>query len=91
MYKIRKVIFKDHPVLKNLELDFGNEVGEAVDTIIIAGENGSGKSTILNELYKISTHKVDSEEIVELEKDGEKFCIEYYRKGNIFMQKIIKD
>ena len=53
MYKIRKVKFKNHPVLQNLTLDFCDNKGHAVDTVILAGENGVCKSTIINELYKI--------------------------------------
>lgn len=51
MTKIRKITFRDHPMLGNLTLDFCDENGKAVDTIIFAGENGSGKSTILNAIY----------------------------------------
>lgn len=53
MYKVRKIKFVDHPVLKNMEFDFTGKDGKAVDTVIIAGENGCGKSTLLNELYKV--------------------------------------
>jgi len=51
MNKIRKITFRDHPVLGNLTLNFCDENGKAVDTVIFAGENGSGKSTILNAIY----------------------------------------
>lgn len=51
MYKIRNITFKNHKVLKNLHLDFCDREGKAVDTIILAGENGNGKSTIINELF----------------------------------------
>lgn len=54
MYKIRKVQFINHPILKNLELDFCGPDGKAVDTIIFAGENGTGKSTVLDELYRFA-------------------------------------
>ena len=53
MKKIRKITFKNHPVLGNLSLDFCDSNGSAVDTVIFAGENGSGKSTILNCLYSM--------------------------------------
>jgi predicted ATP-binding protein involved in virulence len=48
MIKIRKIAFKDHPILRNLTLDFCGRDGKAVDTVIFAGENGCGKSTIVN-------------------------------------------
>lgn len=51
MYKIKSVSFKDHPVLGNLHLDFCDLSGNAVDTVIIAGENGTGKSTVLDVLF----------------------------------------
>ena len=53
MTKIKNISFSNHPVLGNLSLDFCNSNGSAVDTIIMAGENGTGKSTILQELYAI--------------------------------------
>ena len=43
MYKVRKIKFIDHPILKNMELDFVGMDGEAVDTVIFAGENGCGR------------------------------------------------
>lgn len=51
--KIRKIKFNNHEILGNLELNFCDKDGNAVDTIFIAGENGTGKSTILEEIYKI--------------------------------------
>lgn len=88
MYKIRKIKFKDHPILKNLELDFCDINGNAVDTIIIAGENGTGKSTVLNELYKLANHKVDFECEVTLE-SKEVFNLIYYFKLDSHSKKYI--
>lgn len=51
--KIRKLKFTEHPILGSLELDFTNSNGNTIDTIIIAGENGVGKSALLNEIYNI--------------------------------------
>ena len=54
MLKILSVAFVGHPVLGNLELDFCDESGNPADTILIAGENGTGKSSILEALYGIA-------------------------------------
>ena len=51
MYRIKKVDFKNEPVLGNLSIDFTNSNGKIADTIIFAGENGAGKSTILEHLF----------------------------------------
>lgn len=46
--KIRKIKWKNHFVLGNLELDLTNSTtGEDFDNIIFAGENGTGKTSIL--------------------------------------------
>jgi len=49
--KIKRVKWKDHPVLGDLLLDFENASdGKPYGTIIFAGENGVGKSTVLWDL-----------------------------------------
>lgn len=78
MYRIRKVIFERHKVLGNLELDFCDKEGNAVDTVIFAGDNGCGKSTILNELYDIACHKVKSPVTIELEDGNTRANLNYY-------------
>lgn len=45
--KIKKVKWNNHPVLGNLVLDFTNAAGVAFDNIVFAGENGTGKTSIL--------------------------------------------
>lgn len=49
--RIKKVKWKSHPVLGDLLLDFNDSnSGTPYETVVFAGENGSGKSTILEEL-----------------------------------------
>lgn len=58
MVKIKRIIFKNHPILKDLIIDCCDKNGQPVDTIILAGENGCGKTTILSELSFHSGRKV---------------------------------
>lgn len=78
MFKIRKITFREHPILNNLSLDFCDSEGKAVDTVIFAGENGTGKSTILNALYQISNHSVNFQCSLEIEREGIIDNLEYY-------------
>ena len=68
--KIKSIKFKNHPILKNLELDFCDANGNAADTVIIAGENGTGKSSLLNYLYSLSSSVVSAESIVMINDDN---------------------
>lgn len=52
--KFRKIEFIGHPILGNCTFDFTDKKGKTLDTIIIAGENGCGKTVLLNELYELS-------------------------------------
>ena len=83
MYKIRKIKFAGHPILGDLELDFCGQDGNAVDTVIFAGENGTGKSTILDALYKLALHEADSPILVEFEADGRSFTLDYAFQGSL--------
>lgn len=78
--KIKSIQFIEHKILGNLYLNFCNENGKIVDTILIAGENGTGKSTILNEIYKICTYNVDTPLILECVVNGKEYKIEYFIK-----------
>lgn len=49
---VKKVILEDHLILGNIEFDFCDSNGIPFDTILIAGENGAGKSTFLNMLFE---------------------------------------
>ncbi|MGA4658796.1 AAA family ATPase [Proteus terrae] len=46
--QLRKIKWKDHPIIGDLSLDFVNSANnKPYSTILLAGENGTGKSTIL--------------------------------------------
>ena len=69
--KLRKIKWANHPVLRNLELDFTSPEGNACDTIVIAGENGLGKTTILETLYSfLREGTITPFEHIEYEVDG---------------------
>lgn len=64
MIKIKSIQFpQEHSVLGNLELNFCDNNGTPADTIIIAGENGTGKTTILEEIYKIMKYECDCKDL----------------------------
>lgn len=70
MIKIRKIVFWEHPVLGNLALDFCGRDGKAADTILLAGENGSGKSTIINAVSEILNDTLYKISRIEWENEG---------------------
>lgn len=72
--KLTKVKWFNHPILGNLELDFTNPTGNACDTIVIAGENGLGKTTILETIYQfLREGTITPFEYVEYEADGNRY------------------
>ncbi len=58
--RLKSIKFDNHPILGDLEVDFCDNEGKPVDTIIIAGENGTGKSTLINALFSITENKFNS-------------------------------
>ncbi len=86
MHKIKNISFIDHPVLGNLTLDFCDRDGNIVDTVILAGENGTGKSTVMQALYKFATGNVDFEcQVTFLTSENEEAVLnfKYDEKGRV--------
>ena len=82
MYKVRKIKFINHPILKSMEFNFVGMDGKAVDTVIFAGENGCGKSTIIDELYNVVAGRQPVSNITEYEVDGEIYTVHINKKNN---------
>lgn len=76
--KIRKVKYNNHQVLGNIELDFVNPTtGKAYDYIIFLGENGTGKTTILNTISDyLNCVSLKPFSFIEYEADGLNYRIE---------------
>jgi len=51
--KIRKIKIKNYQVFDDLELDFTDDEGKTLDTIVLAGVNGCGKTSLLELLIKL--------------------------------------
>ena len=76
MLKIRKITFYEHPVLGNLSLDFCGRDGKAVDTIIFAGENGTGKSTVINTICNSLNSSLYLYSFIEWEYNGKSHFVD---------------
>lgn len=53
--KVKSLYIENYKIFQKLRLDFTDNEGQILDTIVFAGDNGCGKTTILNLLYTILT------------------------------------
>lgn len=58
--KIRKIKLENHTVLGTIDFDFTDKQGKVIDNIIIAGENGTGKTVLLNLIYQFCNYSLES-------------------------------
>ncbi len=86
--KIKKIKYHHHPVLGDLELDLVNPNTQLpYNTIVFAGENGTGKTSILSSLNTfLCLHTFEYFERIEYEAQGENFAI--VSTGNIHDDKM---
>lgn len=69
--KIRKVKWQNHPVLGNLELDFTRPDGTTYNNILLIGENGSGKTSVMETIGTfLNIGPFDDFEYLEFEANG---------------------
>ena len=80
--KIRKIKWKNHEVLGDLELDFTKADGTAYNNIILVGENGSGKTTVLTTVSSfLNIGSFDCFEYLEYEVNGNKYRALHREEG----------
>jgi predicted ATP-binding protein involved in virulence len=56
--KILNLNIENDPILGDLSIDFRGSTGDILTTIVIAGPNGSGKTTILNKINDLQQSQV---------------------------------
>ena len=90
--KVNGVKFKNDKVLGDLEISFCGSDNKTLDKIVLIGENGTGKTTILKEIYDLmdieSNSKSENKIFLELE-ENEKYLFKNYlleNNNNIIME-----
>lgn len=74
MMELCKIKWSNHPILGDLLLDLTNDEGVPYRTIVLAGENGTGKTSILSSIYGLMDKKpLEFIEYLEYSVDGHKF------------------
>ena len=75
--KIRKIKYHQHPILGDLELDLVNpNTGLPYNTIVLAGENGTGKTTILSSLNTfLCLNSFEHFERIDYEVDNHQYAV----------------
>ena len=84
---IRKVKWNNYKSLGDLELNFINPSnGLPFNTIVLAGENGTGKTTILESLASfLNRQSIEPFDYIEYSANGNSFCITPDRREKWFL------
>lgn len=79
---IREIKWKSHPILGDLVLDLTKPDGTVFNSIVLAGENGTGKTTILETLSTfLNRGSISQFEYIKYEVAGEIYTIQPREKG----------
>lgn len=73
---IKKIKLNNYKALWDLELDFSKPDGSIYNTIILAGENGVGKTTILETLSKfLNLSSIEPFEYINYQIDNDSYTV----------------
>lgn len=93
--KVKRLKFKNHKVLGDLDISFQIDSNNTLDTIVFIGKNGTGKTTILREIYNLmdleNMQNSGNKIFLELE-ENEKAILKKYpleKNNNIIMEEDI--
>ena len=80
---ITKVKWNNHEILGNLELNFTKDDGSPYSTIVLAGENGTGKTTILETLSTfLNLGSIEPFEFIEYKIENDFFTLTPLSENN---------
>lgn len=75
---------KGHPVLRDIKLDFTNpKTKEAYSIVAFVGENGCGKTTLLNEIFKYNDSEYIQDKQQVYDATQKPFNVLYLRQGSL--------
>lgn len=76
--RLKRIKFNNHELLNNLDISFVGENGKVLDTVVLIGSNGSGKTTILRNIFSRFNRENNSttECYLDVTKDEEKYIQE---------------
>lgn len=88
--KIRKLKIKNYKIFDDVEFDFTDAEGNTLDTIVLAGVNGCGKTTVLEIIAEVltsikspkSTHRIGSYLSSEIELSSAEADDNLFMQGN---------
>ena len=72
--KIRKLQLTGYKVFDELELDFTDLEGNTLDTVVLAGVNGCGKTSILDLLEAIFSIEVVKDYLEDIDVHCHRWC-----------------
>ena len=65
--KLRKIHIKNYKVFDDISLDFTDKNGKTLDTIVLAGVNGCGKTTLLEIIRDVFLNKFSKKDAVDIQ------------------------